>query len=355
MAYRFPTGKMVDLPIFREDGSVGTYPVPEDVALELQEYARADKADEYFALANKYTKGPQRKQTAPAAAVSGAPVAVGAAPTAERPVTPTAPGAARPAGLKTVQESEREAARAKALQDFQVGEEVNLRKAFNQRATDADDTLATSNVMRAFTKRNDFQKMTGILSDDKISSGIATLIKEGIGGKEFSIGMPAIEDVMRNARLSPEQQATYRTFLMYATQMQLNAERAMKGATTQNERAILGNANISPLDTSESVRRKADLLTAKAEFDKKVARAFKSSNMDAEDFKNSEDYSKMFSDYYGKISDIAVGLKQFQTVAPTPKPNAARPSAATPAAVQPSPGFVRDPKTGVIRRKKEGE
>jgi hypothetical protein len=96
-------------------------------------------------------------------------------------------------------------------------------------------------------------------------------------------------------------------------------------------------------------------LTAKAEFDKKVARAFKSSNMDAEDFKNSEDYSKMFSDYYGKISDIAVGLKQFQTVAPTPKPNAARPSAATPAAVQPSPGFVRDPKTGVIRRKKEGE
>lgn len=321
--FMVPTGDMVATQIFREDGTVGTYNIPADVAARLSIYADKNDADSYFELANKYIKGPQRKPTQAPAAAPGAPAAVGAAPTAERPATPAAPNAAVRPGLKTVQESEREAARQKALQDAQTEEEISSRKTFNQRSTDANETLATANVMRSFTERNDFKKMTGILSNQKVSSGIATLIREGIGGKEFSIGMPAIEDVMRNAGLNDEQQGTYRTFLMYATQMQLNAEKAMKGATSQPERLILGSANISPQDTPESVRRKADLLTAKAQFDKQAARAFKASGKTAEEFKDSDEFSKMYSEYYSKISDIAVGLKQFQSPASAAKPSPA--------------------------------
>ena len=131
--------------------------------------------------------------------------------------------------------------------------------------------------------------------------------------------------------------------------MQLNAEKAMKGSTTERERLILGNANISPQDTAETVRRKADLLTAKAQFDRKAARAFKASKMTAEEFLDSDDYMKMYDQYYEDISSIATGLSSYQSPAPAANP------AKAPAAGQPSAGFIRDPKTGVFRRKKAGE
>jgi hypothetical protein len=174
--------------------------------------------------------------------------------------------------------------------------------------------------MRRFTDDPNFKKMTGILNNDKVSSVIANLIRDGIGGRGFTIGIPAIEDVMRNAQLSPEQQATFRTFLMYTAQMQLNAEKAMKGSTTERERLILGNANISPQDTAETVRRKADLLTAKAQFDRQAAREFKKSKMTAEEFLDSDQYLKMYDKYYEDIQGIATGIKTYPSPAAQGKP-----------------------------------
>jgi len=233
-------------------------------------------------------------------------------------------------------------------QAAEVAAEVEARKDFTQRGKDAIETLATANVMRRFTEDKSFNKMTGILNNNKISSGIAALVESGIGSKNFTIGVPAIQDVMRNADLSPAEQATYRTFLMYTAQMQLNAERAMKGSTTERERLILGNANISPQDTAETVRRKADLLTAKGQFDRQAARAFKAvkSKMTAEEFLDSDQYMSMYDKYYQNIADIASGSKTFK------KPEAAAKSTG---AVEPSPGFIKDSKTGVYRKKKEGE
>jgi hypothetical protein len=120
---------------------------------------------------------------------------------------------------------------------------------------------------------------------------------------------------------------------MYTAQMQLNAEKAMKGSTTERERLILGNANISPQDTAEAVRRKADLLTTKGQFDRQAARAFKASKMTADEFLDSPQYMGMYDKYFEDISSIATGLKSYQ------KPTAAAP-AETPAAGAPP---VSDP------------
>ena len=135
---------------------------------------------------------------------------------------------------------------------------------------------------------------------------------------------------MRNAGLTKEQQATFRTFLMYSAQMQLNAEKAMKGATSERERLILGNANISPQDTAEAVRRKADLLTTKAQFDRQAARAFKASKMTADEFLDSPQYMEMYDKYFADISGIATGLTAYQ------KPAAAAPAGAPAAGTPPA-------------------
>ena len=317
----------LDLQIYGPGYSGGTYKVSPANALRLSQLLEEKKYDEYTALADLIT-GKNFGQ-----------------PAGSKPAT----GGSAPVTGGSVEERGIDLEQKKKLADAATAMEIENRKDFAQRSKDSSETLATANVMRRFTEDKDFKKMTGILSDAKVSSGIAMLIRDGIGGKNFTIGIPAIEDVMRNAGLTTEQQATYRTFLMYTAQMQLNAEKAMKGSTTERERLILGNANISPQDTAETVRRKADLLTAKAQFDRKAARAFKASKMTAEEFLDSDDYMKMYDQYYEDISSIATGLSSYQSPAPAANP------AKAPAAGQPSAGFIRDPKTGVFRRKKAGE
>jgi hypothetical protein len=252
---------------------------------------------------------------------------------------------------KSVEERALEKEKAEKMQAAEIEEEIATRKDFTQRSKDAAENIGIANVMRRFTEKPDFKDMTGILNNNKLYAGIATLVRDGIGSKNFTIGVPAIEDVMRNAGLTPEQQATYRTFLMYTAQMQLNAEKAMKGSTTERERLILGNANISPQDTAETVRRKADLITAKGQFDRQAARAFKASKMTAEEFLESEQYLSLYDKYYSNIADIASGLKMIASSAATTKPPAAPATAANP----PSPGYIKDPVTGINRRKVKGE
>ena len=308
----FLNGRYLKVPIIGEGYNGSTYEIPENVAMQLQYLANQDNWAGYKALADKFT--------------------------------------GKSFGVDDGSVEARE--RKKKLEEAKIAEEIENRKDFNQRSKDASETLATANVMRRFTDDPNFKKMTGILNNDKVSSGIANLVRDGIGGKNFTIGIPAIEDVMRNAELSPQEQATFRTFLMYTAQMQLNAEKAMKGSTTERERLILGNANISPQDTAETVRRKADLLTAKAQFDRQSAREFKKSKMTAEEFLDSDQYMKMYDKYYEDIQGIATGLKTY----PSPTPAAPSGGQATPpAGGAPSAGFIRDPVTGLIRRKRAGE
>lgn len=322
----FLNGRYLKVPIIGEGYNGSTFEIPENVAMQLQYLANQDNWAGYKALADKFT--------------------------------------GKSFGVDDGSVEARE--RKRKLEEAKIAEEIENRKDFNQRSKDASETLATANVMRRFTDDPNFKKMTGILNNDKVSSGIANLIRDGIGGKGFTIGIPAIEDVMRNAELSPEQQATFRTFLMYTAQMQLNAEKAMKGSTTERERLILGNANISPQDTAETVRRKADLLTAKAQFDRQSAREFKKSKMTAEEFLDSDQYMKMYDKYYEDIQGIATGLKTYPSSGTQGKPaTQAKPAAGVspfaspadmpPASGAPSAGFIRDPVTGLIRRKRAGE
>ena len=288
------TAKNIDTPIFGSKYKGATFNIPENDAIILRQLQRENKLKEYEAYADN---------------VLGA-SNVGAD---GKPIAP-----------KSVKEKERTEEREKAISAADTAEEVESRKNFAQRGKNANDTLATANTIRNFTKDPNFSKMTGILSNDKISSGIALLIRDGIGGTGFSIGVPAIEEVMRNAGLNKEDQAKYRVFLMNTAQMQLDAEKSMKGSTTERERLILGNSKISPQDTAEAVRMKADLLTAKAQFDKRAYRAFKSSKMTAEEFLDSPEYEKMHVKLMEDLASLSVGLTQL--AAPTAAKPAAKPA-----------------------------
>ena len=295
----------------------------------------------------------------PAAPV--APAAVSSAAAQAAPVAPgraAAAGATGRAGLLSVQESESIKAREKALQEADVQMEVEARKDFNQRFRDAGDSITMANMLRRFSEDPNASKMTGILNNDKISSGIARLVKDGVGARDYRIGIAAIEDVMRNAGLNPADQAKYRVFLMNTAQMRLQMSKYMKGSVSNYEQDLMGEAAVSSQDTPQTIRMKADLLARRAQFDRKAYRAFKSSRMTAEEFLESKAYEDMRDEYDKQLTGISVGALRYQPSTSNPATNTparGAPRAAVPGAGQPSPGFIRDPQTGMIRRKRPGE
>lgn len=238
-----------------------------------------------------------------------APAAAQPAPQVEPPVVQQPAQAARPADTRMLsqQEIEIRQAQEKARAEAEVKKEIESRDEISANAKRARDITATANVLRRMADAPDFDKMTGILSNDKWTSAMALLAREGIGGRNISIGIPGIEDAMRNARLNPDQQARFRTYLMYTAQMNLAAENTMKGQTTERERQILGNATISTQDTKETVRIKADLLNIKAQFDKRVANAFEDSKMTPREFFRSEAYETMYKTYIARLEQVATG------------------------------------------------
>ena len=306
-----------------------------DVRKRIQELARQHLAEPGArpdqvppAAAQQATQAAAPQEAAapaarPPAALPAAPPVAQAAPAAVQPaapaaVTPAAPSvtaqaapAAQPADtrMRSQQEMEIEQAQAKARAEADVKSEIEAKAEISANAKRARDITATANVLRRMADAPDFNKMTGILSNDKWTSAMALLAREGIGGRNISIGIPGIEDAMRNARLNPDQQARFRTYLMYTAQMNLAAEQTMKGQTTERERQILGNATISTQDTKETVRIKADLLNIKAQFDKRVANAFEDSKMTPREFYRSETYDTMYKTYIDRLERVATGEK----------------------------------------------
>lgn len=309
----------VDVQIFGEGYGGATFKVPESVALQLAVLQRQGNEAGYKALADKFTG---RTFGRPA----GAPPATGGS-VEERVIANT---------------------RAVELAKAETAQEIESRKDFGQRKKDADETITMANVFRRFSSEPNAKDMFGILNNDKVMSGVATLVRDGIGLPGFTVGTKSIEDVMRNAGLSDADQAKYRTFLMYTAQMQLQQTKYMKGSVSDFEQRLMGSAGITNQDTPETIRTKADLLTRRAQFDRRVAKAFKDSKMTADDFIDSDKYNEMRDKYNVDLSELATGSKILVA------PPAVRPPSGPAAPVAPSPGFIRGP-DGVIRRKKAGE
>jgi len=278
MAYSIKD-QMVDMPIYGEGYGGKTYKISEQDAMRLGQLQREKNYAAYKELADTAT-GANFGQ-----------------PASAKPVDNSVEGKAIAAE------------RQKELAKAETNLEIESRKDFNQRKKDADETITTANVFRKFAADPNAKNMFGILNNDKISSGVATLVRDGVGLPGFTVGTRAIEDVMRNAGLSAGDQAKYRTFLTYAAMMQLQAQKYMKGAVSDNEQKLLANAGIGPQDTPETIRTKADVLTLRAQKDRRVAKAFKDSKMTADEFLDSDKYGEIMDKFNTDIAEIAVGSK----------------------------------------------
>ena len=213
---------------------------------------------------------------------------------------------------------ERGEIRPAALEKQATEQEIKARQEIDDNRKEANDTISFANQFRKYAELPGASKMFGILTNEKISSGIAELVKNGIGVTGYTVGIPAIENVMRNANLTPSEQAQYRSFLQLTTQLQLQQAKYMKGSVSNYERTIVADAVIGPQDTPESIRMKADIMAARAQFDRQVAKKFKDSKQDAAAFLSSDEYlNVMIPAYHEKLGRLIGGETQLKSKPPS--------------------------------------
>lgn len=220
-------------------------------------------------------------------------------------------------GKKPQRLSESESEVQSELRKSATGQEANRRKVIVDNADEADNSIELAQQFRAFSNDPDAKFYQGILSNNTVMSGIIKLVQSGIGVPGFSIGIPEIETVVKNLNFkSPEAQAKAQVYAMLLAQMQLSKTKYMKGAVSNYEQGLMGRAGVSPEDTPESVRAKADMLERRAIFDKDVARLYKKIGGDISDFKENDDYKTLKKEYLQQLKDLALLLKRIPSTSP---------------------------------------
>ena len=330
--YQFPTGKTEEIQLY---GYPGTHKVDARTAAKLSLLA-ANNDPAYHDLAERVVKGPRRRDAGEGK-----------------------PGQDGQDGIKSVQDlaveqKERETRAGK------LGEEgAKKEAAVSETASTARRVFG--NATRVADLVNQSPTYFGIFARPGITSAIGNLVREGIQTPSGSLNIAGFENSMRQMMPGVTQKdldnvtkaATELAELELAfTRLYL----AQQGAVTEGERkivrAIPGTTSSSP----EVLRTRMELLKSRSQYDIDVADAFrqwqdKNPGRSYLEFERKSDlYKDIKKDFEEQTERIFGGIKAVPT-------NQRQPNPAAPAAggTQPSPNFVRDPKTGVIRRKKEGE
>jgi hypothetical protein len=360
--YQYPTGKTEEVQLY---GYPGTHKVDARTAAKLSMLAANDDPA-YHELAKRVVEGPRKKtEVAPVdvkpAEVGGKPSEAGAAPS----VSSGAPSASS-GRLKSVQElaldvkkaenelaipQEEAVTRAKKLGEAGAAKEATIEE------TDATARRIYGSVTRVQDYLKQSQNYFGIFARPGVTAAIGNLIKEGIQTPSGTLSLAGFEDSMR-AMMPGIKQKDLDNVTKAATELaevELAFTRlylAKQGAVTEGERkivrAIPGTISSSP----EVLKTRMELLKARSQYDMDVNDAFrqwqdKNPGRSYLEFERKSDlYKDIKKGFEAESEKIFGGIKAV--------PTNQRKQEAAPAGA-PSSGFIRDPVTGVIRRKKEGE
>lgn len=255
-------------------GYQGTYPVSQEDAMRLAALERANDFAGYKALADRIVKGPS--------------------------------GTSR---VSSAEEIEQERKRGTILAEEEAKTEAGQRNDIISRADQAGQKIRVANQVLTLAEDPASARMFGILNNPAFSSAIVKLAETGVGIPGFSIGIPEIQNVLRNMKLNPEEIARYQYGAMLFAQSQLEASQLAKGqgAISDFERRLFAATAMTSEDTPGTLKMKAQALIARGQFDRQVARLWNSSKgqyRSVTDFKQSDEYDKLVADYDAKLAKL---------------------------------------------------
>jgi hypothetical protein len=281
MYYPFPKGETVKRQIF---GYSGEFNVDARTAALLDMYA-ANGDPRYYDVAKSVVEGPKAPPR-PGEKPAGAPAE------GERVKSTTELEAEKAGAAEAAKE------RAKAQEDE--------RKRTIEAGSDAASRIGTYRQLERIASGPNAKAMFGILERPGIFEQFGKLIETGIGNPKFTVGVPAIREILTNAGLPQNliDQSQLALSLMANVQLQMSRLQQGQGAVSDYERQLFGQAAITKSDNPQTILAKLDLLRARAEFDREVSKAARGFKGNIDDFKLSPAYESMVQRYEDKLGSI---------------------------------------------------
>jgi hypothetical protein len=311
MFYQTPKADQVNRQIY---GS--TYPVPLQVALELDEAQASGDEQRYRAIADRVLRGP--------------------------------------GGLKSIQQSEVEKAgdleRAKVLATEAAKREANVPKA---RDTALQIRAASDRIMRDASM---FPEVFGVFEQPGIAAAFATLIDEGLSVGTTRVNMGGFRKAVTQAapRMSQDALNALMRFAGNKAELELLFRQKYlagqgQGAISNMEQAMIPNMIGSEKDTAEVLQDKLRLLSMRAQVDLKFANKWNEMSranrrLTYLQFEKSPEYDKIVDEYSRALN------REFSSRYSEQPPAAARQAPPRPAAARRQPAAQGQPYGNASRR-----
>ena len=364
--YEFPTGKQETVTI---TGYPGTHTIDARAAARLS-FLAMNNDPAYHDLAKRIMEGP-RKRDEPSA-VQNKPSEAGSKPSevVGTPNVSSGTPSVSSGVRKSVQELALDAEKAKnelaIPQEEAVARARKLGEADAKKESSLSDTKATASrvygsATRVLNSLKESANFFGIFERTGYGPAILGAVDAGIRTQNGSISfgdlqsavtkvMPGVSQTdLDNVKKAASELAEIE--LQY-TKLYVSGDGAITEGERKIVRAIPGTVSSSP----EVLRTRMELLKSRSQFDLDVIDAFeqwqdKNPGRPYREFeRKSSLYKDIKKDFEEQTEKLFGGIKAVPTNQRQPKP--AAPAAGGNA---PSPGYIKDPKTGVNRRKLPGE
>lgn len=234
------------------------------------------------------------------------------------------------------------------------------------RASVAFDNQQTAADMITYAKNN--PEVFRLLNTGKTRDVVMKALGAGIQTPSGSINLPV--NILKQQGLTDEQIDTLQMFAQSAAQLNIQFRKTMQGQgqITEKESQLAAELGAMPTDSDVVIRLKSELLIERSKFDDKAYGQwleYRRTGKSYDEYMHSAEYKALKADYADTLKNIReanadlLKKKPKPAAAPaTPATPSNRPPAATP--LPPSdpsvpPGYIRDPQTQVIRKKREGE
>lgn len=307
------------------------------------------------------------------------------------PAEGAAPSAIPRAKSQSEMEAEKSAAETTAKGRAEAAEKMASRLGLQAEAAFENSNIA--NDMIGYAKNNPL--VFDLMNRPGLAGAVSRAVQEGVNVGNFNINLPAA--TIKQYELSGNDLTALQMFMQKSAQLQSRGRQLNRtpgeGSTSDYETKLLGGIYALPSDSQRAIILKSDALILQGKFDEERFKLWnqksKESGYTYNDFLVDEDFKKLKSDYRKTLDRVreenldllSPKKKEKPTTAPAASAPAAptRPAPAAPAkpsestdgggnpkpsapvtplpSTDPSvpPGYVRDKKTGVIRKAREGE
>lgn len=225
--------------------------------------------------------------------------------------------------IATAEEIATSSAAQKEIAVLTAKDKANRTSSMMQNAETASNNIPVVEQLRAFAQKPTAGRVLGAFTNPKVISQVVRLAETGVSGPGFSVGIPAVRDVVNNMRLTPEEQRDLQLVGQLLTRLQLgmtSAERG-SGAVSNFERELFAKSKITQDDLPQTVMAKVNGMARMYQYQTDIADRLQGTGMQYDDYIRTSEGRGLYRQYLTDMQSIVGNLPVGRRPAPAPRPS----------------------------------